>query len=85
MYKSHIKLTYCSAYIQSYVGFGAGAEKRESEFRALAITEMNNQEKQVVVMTIRVYSLAAEVVRSFSVKHTWSNFPSFPQSKATYK
>lgn len=29
-YKSHVTLTYCPAYIQSYLGFGAGVEKRES-------------------------------------------------------
>lgn len=41
-FKSRMKLTHLSAYVQSYLGFGVGEEKKQSEFRTFAITEMNN-------------------------------------------
>lgn len=35
-------LTHLSAYVQSYLGFGVGEEKKQSEFRTFATMEMNN-------------------------------------------
>lgn len=57
--ESHIKLTHCSAYVQSHPGLGQ-VWKRDRLSSAFAITEMRNQEKLVVVMAVQVYSSAGE-------------------------
>lgn len=36
-FKSCTQLTHRPAYVQSYLGFGVGVEKSQSEFRAFAI------------------------------------------------
>lgn len=41
-FKSRMKLTHLSAYVQSYLGLGGGEEKKQSEFRTFATMEMNN-------------------------------------------